>query len=58
MPFVEVDHIAVSRLAAEHFLERGFVNFGYFAMQPGKRDELVVPPFPKLAPPPSISESS
>jgi LacI family transcriptional regulator len=29
-PLVEVDHLAVGRMAAEHFLERGFTNFGYF----------------------------
>ena len=28
-PFVEVDHLRVGQLAAEHFLERGYVNFGY-----------------------------
>ena len=30
LPYVEVDHITVGCLAAEHLLERGFVNFGYF----------------------------
>jgi len=29
-PLVEVDHMEVGRLAAEHFLERGFQSFGYF----------------------------
>ncbi len=29
-PLVEVDHLRVGRMAAEHFLERGFTNFGYF----------------------------
>jgi LacI family transcriptional regulator len=28
-PLVEVDHLRVGQLAAEHFLERGYVNFGY-----------------------------
>lgn len=30
VPLVEVDHLAVGRLAAEHFLDGGFHNFGYF----------------------------
>ncbi|MBN2023781.1 MAG: DNA-binding transcriptional regulator [Pirellulales bacterium] len=30
LPLVEVDHGAIGRLAAEHFLERGFTHFGYF----------------------------
>ena len=30
VPFVEVEHRSVGRLAAEHFLERGFRNFGFF----------------------------
>jgi LacI family transcriptional regulator len=29
-PLVDVDHLRVGQLAAEHFLERGYVNFGYF----------------------------
>jgi LacI family transcriptional regulator len=29
-PLVDVDHQQVGRLAAEHFLERGFRSFGYF----------------------------
>lgn len=29
-PVVDVDHRAVGRLAAEHFLDRGFVQFGFF----------------------------
>ncbi len=29
-PLVEVDHQAIGRLAAEHFLERRFTNFGFF----------------------------
>jgi LacI family transcriptional regulator len=28
-PLVEVDHLRVGQLAAEHFLQRGYVNFGY-----------------------------
>jgi LacI family transcriptional regulator len=28
-PTVDVDHLAVGRLAAEHFLERGFESFGF-----------------------------
>ena len=30
VPTVDVDHFAVGRLAAEHFLQRGFVHFGFF----------------------------
>jgi len=30
LPLVEVDHREVGHLAAEHFLERGFIHFGYF----------------------------
>jgi LacI family transcriptional regulator len=30
VPLVEVDHVEVGRLAAEHFLERRFTHFGYF----------------------------
>ncbi|MBN1908760.1 MAG: substrate-binding domain-containing protein [Pirellulales bacterium] len=30
LPLVEVDHHEVGRLAAEHFLDRGFTRFGYF----------------------------
>ena len=30
IPLVEVDHDRIGQLAAEHFLERGFKNFGYF----------------------------
>ncbi len=29
-PLVEVDHLRVGQLAADHFLQRGYVNFGYF----------------------------
>jgi LacI family transcriptional regulator len=29
-PLVEVDHNLVGRLAAEHYLEKGFSNFGFF----------------------------
>ncbi|HEY3320987.1 MAG TPA: XylR family transcriptional regulator [Planctomycetota bacterium] len=29
-PLVEVDHLKVGQLAAEHFLARGFRSFGYF----------------------------
>ncbi len=29
-PLVEVDHHEVGRLAAEHFLQRGFKHFGYY----------------------------
>jgi len=28
-PTVDVDHVAVGRLAAEHFIERGFESFGF-----------------------------
>lgn len=30
VPLVEVDHQAVGRMGAEHFLDNGFRNFGYF----------------------------
>lgn len=30
VPVVDVDHVAVGRMAAEHFLERGYKTFGYF----------------------------
>jgi LacI family transcriptional regulator len=30
IPFVDVDHQKVGRLAAKHFLDRGFKHFGYF----------------------------
>ena len=30
VPLVDVDHEAVGRLAAEHFLERGYRHFGFF----------------------------
>jgi LacI family transcriptional regulator len=30
LPLVEVDHLAVGRIAADHFLDSGFRNFGYF----------------------------
>ncbi len=30
IPTVDVDHAAVARLAADHFLTRGYRNFGYF----------------------------
>ena len=30
IPVVDVDHGAVGRMAAEHFLERGYRNFGFF----------------------------
>ena len=30
VPLVEVDHLRIGQLAAEHFLERAYVNFGYF----------------------------
>jgi LacI family transcriptional regulator len=30
VPLVDVDHRRAGRLAAEHFLERGFKHFGYF----------------------------
>ena len=30
IPLVDVDHVAVGRLAAEHFLTRGYRHFGYF----------------------------
>lgn len=30
VPVVDVDHAAVGRLAAEHLLDRGFRNFGYY----------------------------
>ncbi len=29
-PLVQMDHRSAGRLAAEHFLQRGFKNFGYF----------------------------
>lgn len=29
-PTVDVDHVAVGRLAAEHFLERGYRQYGFF----------------------------
>lgn len=32
-PLVEVDHIAIGEMAAEHFLHAGFRNFGYFGSQ-------------------------
>ena len=35
-PTVDVDHAAVGRLAAEHFLERGFVHFGFFGSHKGR----------------------
>jgi LacI family transcriptional regulator len=33
LPLVEVDHVAVGRMAAEHFLAGGFRHFGYFGSQ-------------------------
>lgn len=30
LPLVEIDHHAVGRMGAEHFLQGGFRNFGYF----------------------------
>jgi len=30
VPTVDVDHVLVGRLAAEHFLERGYRHFGFF----------------------------
>ena len=30
VPLVDVDHEAVGRMAAEHFLERGYTHFGFF----------------------------
>jgi LacI family transcriptional regulator len=30
VPAVDVDHVAVGELAAEHFLERGYQHFGFF----------------------------
>lgn len=30
LPLVEVDHVAIGAMAAEHFLNSGFRNFGYF----------------------------
>jgi LacI family transcriptional regulator len=30
VPSVDVDHTAVGRLAADHFIERGFVHFAFF----------------------------
>ncbi|MFB9277673.1 xylose operon transcription regulator XylR [Cohnella cellulosilytica] len=30
LPYVETDDRAIARLAAEHFLERGFKNFGFY----------------------------
>jgi LacI family transcriptional regulator len=31
VPWVETDDAAISRMAAEHFLERGFRSFGYYS---------------------------
>ncbi|MHB8898558.1 MAG: XylR family transcriptional regulator [Thermoguttaceae bacterium] len=33
VPVVDVDHAAVGRLAAEYFLEQGFVQFAYFGSE-------------------------
>lgn len=33
VPVVDVDHEAVGRMAADHFLGRGFRNFGYFGIR-------------------------
>lgn len=30
VPLVEIDHCAVGRMAADHFIHSGFCNFGYF----------------------------
>lgn len=30
LPLVEIDHAAVGRIAADHFIHSGFRNFGYF----------------------------
>lgn len=32
-PLVDVDHVQIGRLAADHFLDRGFRRFGYFGSQ-------------------------
>jgi len=36
VPTVDVDHAEVGRMAAEHFLERGFVHFGFFGSHKGR----------------------
>ena len=33
LPVVDVDHVAVGRLAAEHLLERGYTRFGFLGSQ-------------------------
>jgi LacI family transcriptional regulator len=33
VPVVDVDHVAVGRMAAEYFLSLGFQNFGYFGVE-------------------------
>ncbi len=39
-PFVGVDHAAVSRLAAEHLLERGFRHFGFCGLPRGSHPHM------------------
>lgn len=39
-PVVDVDHDAVGRMAAEHFLEKRFASFGYFGVRAARYSQL------------------
>ncbi len=40
IPVVDVDHNAVGRMAAEHFLAKQFTNFGYFGIRSASYSQL------------------
>jgi LacI family transcriptional regulator len=40
VPTVDVDHVAVGRLAAEHFLKQGFTHFGFFGSESARYSKM------------------
>jgi LacI family transcriptional regulator len=40
VPTVDVDHVAVGRLAAEYFLQRGFSHFGFFGSESSRYSKM------------------
>ena len=40
LPVVDVDHVAVGRLAAEHLLERGYTQFGFVGSKSARYSEV------------------
>jgi len=40
IPTVDVDHAVIGRLAAEHFIERGYVNYAFFGSQTARYSKM------------------